>query len=113
MDSLLWWTQGRVTLLGDAAHPMYPVGSNGASQAILDARCLARLLPELTPAIASNRLHCTHELFWLDGRGVHLDAERGQSIADGIGDGRRRGDRTAFADPFDAERIERRRRMLV
>jgi 2-polyprenyl-6-methoxyphenol hydroxylase-like FAD-dependent oxidoreductase len=29
-----------VTLLGDAAHPMYPVGSNGASQAILDARCL-------------------------------------------------------------------------
>jgi 2-polyprenyl-6-methoxyphenol hydroxylase-like FAD-dependent oxidoreductase len=30
-----------VTLLGDAAHPMYPVGSNGASQAILDARCLA------------------------------------------------------------------------
>ena len=39
-DPLPWWTQGRVTLLGDAAHPMYPVGSNGASQAILDARCL-------------------------------------------------------------------------
>lgn len=38
------WSFGRVTLLGDAAHPMYPVGSNGASQAILDARCLARLL---------------------------------------------------------------------
>ncbi|MCW5690963.1 MAG: flavin-dependent oxidoreductase [Pseudolabrys sp.] len=39
------WSHGRVTLLGDAAHPMYPVGSNGASQAILDARCLAdRLL---------------------------------------------------------------------
>jgi 2-polyprenyl-6-methoxyphenol hydroxylase-like FAD-dependent oxidoreductase len=35
------WTQGRVTLLGDAAHPMYPIGSNGASQAILDARTLA------------------------------------------------------------------------
>jgi 5-methylphenazine-1-carboxylate 1-monooxygenase len=33
-----------VTLLGDAAHPMYPVGSNGASQAILDARCLADAL---------------------------------------------------------------------
>jgi len=30
-----------VTLLGDAAHPMYPVGSNGASQAVLDARALA------------------------------------------------------------------------
>jgi len=35
------WSHGRVTLLGDAAHPMYPVGSNGASQAILDARALA------------------------------------------------------------------------
>jgi 2-polyprenyl-6-methoxyphenol hydroxylase-like FAD-dependent oxidoreductase len=36
------WTFGPVTLLGDAAHPMYPIGSNGASQAILDARVLAR-----------------------------------------------------------------------
>jgi 2-polyprenyl-6-methoxyphenol hydroxylase-like FAD-dependent oxidoreductase len=40
-DPLPRWTHGRVTLVGDAAHPMYPVGSNGASQAILDARCLA------------------------------------------------------------------------
>lgn len=40
-DPLPRWTFGRVTLLGDAAHPMYPVGSNGASQAMLDARCLA------------------------------------------------------------------------
>ena len=37
------WTFGRMTLLGDAAHPMYPIGSNGASQAILDAR--ARGMP--------------------------------------------------------------------
>ncbi|MCP1837297.1 2-polyprenyl-6-methoxyphenol hydroxylase-like FAD-dependent oxidoreductase [Bradyrhizobium sp. USDA 4524] len=43
-DPLPYWSSGRVTLLGDAAHPMYPVGSNGASQAILDARCLADLL---------------------------------------------------------------------
>jgi 2-polyprenyl-6-methoxyphenol hydroxylase-like FAD-dependent oxidoreductase len=35
------WTFGRVTLLGDAAHPMYPRGSNGAAQAVLDARALA------------------------------------------------------------------------
>ena len=41
-DPLQRWTHGRVTLLGDAAHPMYPIGSNGASQAILDARVLAR-----------------------------------------------------------------------
>lgn len=43
-DPLPRWTFGRVTLLGDAAHPMYPVGSNGASQAILDARCIADAL---------------------------------------------------------------------
>ncbi|MBR1158754.1 flavin-dependent oxidoreductase [Bradyrhizobium elkanii] len=43
-DPLPYWSSGRVTLLGDAAHPMYPVGSNGASQAILDARCLADML---------------------------------------------------------------------
>ena len=40
-EPLPQWTFGRVTLLGDAAHPMYPIGSNGASQAILDARVLA------------------------------------------------------------------------
>ena len=45
-DPLPRWTFGRVTLLGDAAHPMYPVGSNGASQAILDARCLADALQQ-------------------------------------------------------------------
>ncbi|CAF0983321.1 unnamed protein product [Rotaria sordida] len=39
-DPLPRWTHNRVTLLGDAAHPMYPNGSNGASQAILDARGL-------------------------------------------------------------------------
>ena len=43
-DPLPWWTQGRVTLLGDAAHPMYPRGSNGAGQAILDARALCDAL---------------------------------------------------------------------
>ncbi|MGB0470726.1 MAG: flavin-dependent oxidoreductase [Ilumatobacteraceae bacterium] len=40
-DPLDYWTEGRVTLIGDAAHPMYPIGSNGASQGILDARVLA------------------------------------------------------------------------
>ncbi|WP_437623785.1 flavin-dependent oxidoreductase [Sorangium sp. So ce1151] len=46
-DPLPWWSAGRVTLLGDAAHPMYPIGSNGASQAILDARVLAWHLARL------------------------------------------------------------------
>ncbi|MGW2187125.1 flavin-dependent oxidoreductase [Streptomyces sp. NPDC001719] len=40
-DPLPAWGRGRVTLLGDAAHPMYPVGANGASQAVVDARVLA------------------------------------------------------------------------
>jgi len=43
-DPLPTWDFGRITLLGDAAHPMYPVGSNGASQAVIDARVLAREL---------------------------------------------------------------------
>lgn len=43
-DPLPRWSFGRTTLLGDAAHPMYPIGSNGASQAILDARMLAGCL---------------------------------------------------------------------
>ncbi len=43
------WTFGRMTLLGDAAHPMYPIGSNGASQAILDARALAASVMRLGP----------------------------------------------------------------
>ncbi|YCK41658.1 flavin-dependent oxidoreductase [Actinomadura sp. ATCC 39365] len=43
-DPLPVWGEGRVTLLGDAAHPMYPIGSNGGSQAVLDARVLARCL---------------------------------------------------------------------
>jgi 2-polyprenyl-6-methoxyphenol hydroxylase-like FAD-dependent oxidoreductase len=63
-DPLPWWTAGRVTLLGDAAHPMYPVGSNGASQAILDARCLTGLLtahpvPEALAAYEAERLPAT------------------------------------------------------
>ncbi|MEZ4712531.1 MAG: flavin-dependent oxidoreductase [Caldilineaceae bacterium] len=47
-DPLPRWTHGRMTLLGDAAHPMYPIGSNGASQAILDAEMLADQLAEQT-----------------------------------------------------------------
>jgi 2-polyprenyl-6-methoxyphenol hydroxylase-like FAD-dependent oxidoreductase len=43
-DSLEHWGAGRVTLLGDAAHPMYPIGSNGSSQAVLDAAALADAL---------------------------------------------------------------------
>jgi 2-polyprenyl-6-methoxyphenol hydroxylase-like FAD-dependent oxidoreductase len=40
-DPLPRWTFGRAVLIGDAAHPMYPIGSNGATQGIIDARALA------------------------------------------------------------------------
>jgi 2-polyprenyl-6-methoxyphenol hydroxylase-like FAD-dependent oxidoreductase len=43
-DPLARWTFGRVTLAGDAAHPMYPRGSNGAAQSAIDARTLADAL---------------------------------------------------------------------
>jgi 2-polyprenyl-6-methoxyphenol hydroxylase-like FAD-dependent oxidoreductase len=43
-DPIPRWTFGRVTLAGDAAHPMYPRGSNGAAQSAIDARTLADLL---------------------------------------------------------------------
>ena len=52
-DPLARWSFGRVTLLGDAAHPMVPRGSNGAGQAILDARALtAALLGHADPVAA-------------------------------------------------------------
>lgn len=61
------WTFGRVTLVGDAAHPMYPRGSNGSAQALIDARVLATFLAEsgidLAPAAleryAANRIEPT------------------------------------------------------
>ena len=52
-DPLPRWTFGPATLLGDAAHPMYPIGSNGASQAILDARVLARAIRAHGPTEAA------------------------------------------------------------
>ena len=74
-DPLPRWSHGRVTLLGDAAHPMYPVGSNGASQAILDARFLAdRLKDAEHPAHAlwlyeQTRLPATAEIVRSNRRG--------------------------------------------
>lgn len=43
-DPLQRWSFNNITLLGDAAHPMYPIGSNGGSQAILDAECITGCL---------------------------------------------------------------------
>ena len=56
-DPLPGWARGRVTLLGDAAHPMYPMGSNGAGQAVLDAESLARHLAAHTDPDAALRAY--------------------------------------------------------
>ena len=67
-DPVSQWSFGRVTLLGDAAHPMYPIGSNGASQAILDAEALAdAVLTFPDPVNALNhyqesRMHSTTQI---------------------------------------------------
>lgn len=55
-DPLPRWSHGRVTLLGDAAHPMYPIGSNGASQAIIDGEAITQeLLAGGDPELALQR----------------------------------------------------------
>ncbi len=55
-DPVLTWTFGRVTLIGDAAHPMHPSGSQAGSQAVIDARTLTgALLKEPSPADALQR----------------------------------------------------------
>jgi 2-polyprenyl-6-methoxyphenol hydroxylase-like FAD-dependent oxidoreductase len=67
-DPLPRWTFGRLTLLGDAAHPMYPRGANGAAQAILDARALADALKDNVEPVAAlhayeaQRLPATREV---------------------------------------------------
>src|SRR4029077_10444656 len=58
-DPIERWTFGRVTLAGDAAHPMYPRGSNGAAQAALDARTLADCLPQQADPLAALKAYET------------------------------------------------------
>ena len=61
-DALPFWTQGRVTLMGDAAHPMYPRGSNGSAQALIDARTLVDCLTQHPDAQAAFQAYETLRL---------------------------------------------------
>ncbi|WP_197341661.1 flavin-dependent oxidoreductase [Ralstonia solanacearum] len=97
-DPLPRWTFGRVTLLGDAAHPMYPIGSNGSAQAILDARALidcllatrnvglalreyeADRLPRTAGIVLRNRLNGPEQVMQL----VHERAPRGFGRIDDV-----------------------------
>ena len=60
-DPVDTWQDGPVALLGDAAHAMYPTGSNGGSQAIVDARVLGRAMVEhgvTQEALAASTASC-------------------------------------------------------
>jgi 2-polyprenyl-6-methoxyphenol hydroxylase-like FAD-dependent oxidoreductase len=78
-EPLPFWTEGRITLLGDAAHPMMPRGSNGAAQAIIDAATLATALsasPDPRPALKNyeaQRLTATSSVV-LANRSISPDA---------------------------------------
>lgn len=52
-DPIPQWTFGRITLMGDAAHPMYPRGSNGSAQALIDGRVLAEQIAGQSDAQAA------------------------------------------------------------
>jgi 2-polyprenyl-6-methoxyphenol hydroxylase-like FAD-dependent oxidoreductase len=99
-DPLPRWTFERVTLLGDAAHPMYPIGSNGSAQAILDARCLAdclgsfrdprealleyeaERLPKTAGIVLRNRLHGPEQVMYLaEARAPHGFSDIAQVIS--------------------------------
>src|SRR3954468_14851143 len=73
-DPVAQWRFGLVTLMGDAAHPMYPIGSNGASQAILDARVITREIlahgetPEALNRYEAERRPATTDLVMLNRR---------------------------------------------
>lgn len=58
-DPIPTWIDGPVALMGDAAHPMYPTGSNGASQAIIDARVIGRAM--IAHGVTSAALHAYDE----------------------------------------------------
>jgi len=103
-DPLPFWTVGRVTLAGDAAHPMYPIGANGASQAIIDARMLADALaadagPGGLKAYEERRLPVTTTV-------VLTNREGGPEQVLDIADARVRGSDDRIEDLISAEELE-------
>jgi 2-polyprenyl-6-methoxyphenol hydroxylase-like FAD-dependent oxidoreductase len=75
-DPLPRWCFGRVALLGDAAHPMYPIGSNGATQAILDADSIARQLAE-APGVEAALARYEADRLPKAAAVVHMNRQRG------------------------------------
>ena len=114
-DSVPQWSFGRVTLLGDAAHPMYPSGSNGAARAILDARALTRALqmqpnvPDALRAYEAERLEPTAEIVRLNREFaaehvLRLVDERCPPDCENIGD---------YVSPEEMEEVSRRYKRIA
>lgn len=101
-DPLPFWGRGRVTLLGDAAHPMYPVGANGGSQAIVDAMSLATNLSRADDVVAGLRAYeaerrpLTADVVWANRRMHERSTADPAGLAAGAADYRR----DTHADPM-------------
>lgn len=76
-DPIPGWSHGRMILLGDAAHAMYPIGSNGASQAILDAEFLTHYLSEEMDVVKALEMY---ERTRLPPASAIMHANRGQGL---------------------------------
>jgi 2-polyprenyl-6-methoxyphenol hydroxylase-like FAD-dependent oxidoreductase len=110
-DPLPRWSHGRMTLLGDAAHPMYPIGSNGASQAILDVDALRRAIVanadpvEALKAYEAERLPATATIVRANRQNgpehcMQLAEERAPNGFDKIEDVFAQGELQAMADKY-------------
>jgi 2-polyprenyl-6-methoxyphenol hydroxylase-like FAD-dependent oxidoreductase len=125
-DPLPAWTFKNITLAGDAAHPMYPIGSNGASQGILDARCLSyclatqRSIPAALSLYEDERRPATSRVVLANRengpeRIMQLVRDRAPQGFDSIDDVVSREDREAVASQykkiagFDPQELNRRR----
>jgi 5-methylphenazine-1-carboxylate 1-monooxygenase len=104
-DPLPQCTLGRATLLGDAAHPMYPIGSNGATQAILDARTIADALAQHDdPARALQAYEATRRPMTADI--VRMNRQEGLDIILDMVDERAPNGFAQLSDVIDPAQIE-------
>ncbi len=79
------WSHGRVTLLGDAAHPMLPTGSQAGSQAVVDARVLAQALlaePTIEGALKSYEIQRLKPMAAITLKNRELGPELAMQIAE-------------------------------
>jgi 2-polyprenyl-6-methoxyphenol hydroxylase-like FAD-dependent oxidoreductase len=104
-DPLPAWTFGATTLLGDAAHPMYPIGSNGASQGILDADALVRALAGQADPVAALKAYEAERLP-ATGKIVLTNRQNGPEVCMQIAEERAPGGFADIAEVFAEGELE-------